>query len=104
MKACFIEKVTSDSAHAAIADLMEVGQSLYLLTRINVPQEHRGKGIGSKILDKVCLEADEEQAVLELHPVPSGGLTKTQLVKWYKRRGFVSERSGVLRRYPKKGY
>jgi hypothetical protein len=36
----------------------------------------------------ILADADSEGVTLEIHPMPSGGLTRNQLVAWYVRYGF----------------
>lgn len=53
MRLCF-----ADKEHRAIADLARMADDKYLLTRINVPKEHRRKGVGTALLKQVLAEAD----------------------------------------------
>jgi len=73
------------------------------ITRINVPEQHRGKGHASKLL-KECIEAsDNTQTILELRVSASGGLTNKQLEQWYKRYGFEKKTEGIMERVPDEG-
>ncbi len=83
MKSMYVDRATR-----TIADLVELSPSYYLITRINVPKESRGKKLGSQILREIIEAADSEGVTLEIHPVPSGGLNKRQLIAWYERYGF----------------
>ena len=83
MKAIYLDRGTR-----SIADLMEVQTGVFLITRINVPKASRGQGLGSKILKEILEDADEEDVTLEIHPMPSGSLTRKQLSEWYIRYGF----------------
>lgn len=87
--------VYMDMESRTIADLVEVSPNHYLITRINVPREVRGKGLASSLLKEIVEEADTEGATLEIHPVSSGGLTRKELVSWYMRHGFHWGRSGI---------
>lgn len=76
----------------SVADLIDycpegLGQG-YIITRINVPPEHRGKGIGSQLLKAITDEADVKGVRLYLEINPYGGLTYDQLEAWYMRHGF----------------
>ena len=97
MKECYFDPETR-----AIIDLVRErsldGSILYQITRINVPAIHRGQKHGSKLLDQVLADADAEQVHLVLTPLPSGGLSRTALLAWYKRRGFAWKRD-FLGRY-----
>jgi len=86
MPTCYFHKATR-----SIADLISVDSGEYLLTRVNVPDKYRNAGIGSRILDEICKDADENGVTLVLEVVPSGGLTFHDLVRWYERRGFESD-------------
>lgn len=75
----------------------------FLITRISVPQEHRGKGVATRLLRRVLADADEEGARLYLAIMPSGGsLTAKQLERWYRRYGFKPDpqHEGVFVREP----
>ncbi len=84
----------------AIADVVECENGEMLITRINVPARWRGNKIGSNLLDTICDDADAGSKVLIVEPVPSGGLSHSALVRWYKKRGFTKE-NGFMRRLPR---
>ena len=86
MATCYFHKATR-----SVADLVVINGELYLLTRVNVPHIHRGVGLGSRILDEVCKDADKHGVTLQLEVVPSGGLNFHQLTRWYEKRGFQSD-------------
>ena len=88
MKAVYLDQNTR-----SIADLVEIDPNLYLVTRINVPTASRAKGFGSKLLREIIEDADREGTTLEIHPVPSGGMTRKELISWYRRHGFQWEQS-----------
>jgi GNAT superfamily N-acetyltransferase len=77
---------------AAIADVVKMPttgrREYYVITRINVMEQYRGQGYGTKILNMILEDADSEGVVLFLEPVPSGGLSKKELEAWYERHGF----------------
>lgn len=98
MKTSFYERI-EDSVHVLAADLIQMAGDnllpyygsaggLYLLTRVNVPKEHRGEGLGSRLLKMVTDEADANEATLILEVVPSGPLSSAALQEWYERNGF----------------
>jgi ribosomal protein S18 acetylase RimI-like enzyme len=87
----------------AIADVSEIGTGLFLINRINVPQEHRGKGYGTQILDQILKDADQERVTLVLEVYASdmrGIMTKDKLIEWYRRHGFhmVNHAQGLMER------
>jgi GNAT superfamily N-acetyltransferase len=97
MKTCYLDK-----EHRAIADLvapMEI-TPFWTITRINVPDIHRGKGLGSKLLKAILQDADQEQVTLALEVFSSGDLDYSDLVNWYGRYGFTVPRFGYLVRKP----
>lgn len=112
-----MKTVYLDEGSRSIADLMELeegdqqaisglpdskGLPMYLVTRISVPRESRGKGVGSKLLREILRDADEEGVVLTGWVSPSGGMTKKQLNDWYLREGYQKVKgSQLLVRYPK---
>lgn len=90
---------------AAIADIVtmpvdENGRDYHVITRINVMEQYRGRGYGTKILEMILEDADKESITLVLEPVPSGPLDAKQLRDWYTRYGFV-ETGFYLKRDPK---
>lgn len=83
----------------AIIDLVDYYDKGYIITRINVPKAHRGKGIARKLLQEVINDADEAKVDLFLEVNASDGLTRDELYKWYNRRGFKG--TGLLKRKSK---
>jgi GNAT superfamily N-acetyltransferase len=96
MKNCYI-----DYDYRAVADLCDYYNCVQIITRINVPKEHRGKGVGSKLLRQIVSDADVSHTKLYLEVLASGGLTRPQLIAWYERYGFTEiGHTGVWRRLP----
>lgn len=90
--------------YRAIADLVPLTSMEppgWLLTRINVPHQHRGCGVGTQLLLEVLKDADVEQETLYLEPASSGGLLQNELVEWYARHGFVYFVGPVMIRHPR---
>jgi predicted GNAT family acetyltransferase len=60
------------------------------VTHVFTPEQHRGKGYASLLMQKVCSEADEAGKVLLLMPKPydEGGLDREALIAWYALFGF----------------
>lgn len=96
MKSCYVDKDTR-----SIADICDYYGRGLIITRINVPKEHRNKKHGSALLKRILADADAEGVVLWLEILESGGLTRTQLAEWYARYGFKNH-GGVWRRQPVK--
>lgn len=64
----------------------------WLLSRIEVGSEVRGRGIARELLARVLADADDEQVPLYLSVEPDGtGLDDEQLRAWYGRSGFVPD-------------
>lgn len=64
----------------------------YYLNRIEVPEEMRGKGVGTELLLQILADVEVERVKLVLDPIasfPTGsGLDQEQLEAWYLRHGF----------------
>jgi len=89
----------------AIADVSEIGTSLYLVNRINVPEDFRGQGYGKKLLEAITKDADLEDVVLmlEVHASDSRDIMNNdELIAWYRRHGFkmVSYLNRLMERLP----
>lgn len=99
MKNCFYDRETN-----SIADLIPAHEMLnsngMIISRINVPQQHRGKGHGTALLKQIMAEADKERLTLFLEIVPSGPLDYNALKAWYERYGFkeLNMYPGLFRR------
>ena len=59
------------------------------LSKIVVPEELRGQGMGSKAMKKIIQYADDNKNIIALTPDDAFGGSKTRLIKFYKRFGFV---------------
>lgn len=101
MKTCYFDLRTRVIADLIHGDLLGFPPDTMVISRINVPQSHRGKGLGTKILKEILKDADSERVKLVLEPLASGGLNRDQLISWYRRNGFIDSRKGFLSRDPK---
>jgi len=84
-----------------VAELDAIGQELGIeirvyeyggiltLSKIVVPEELRGQGMGSKAMEKIIQYADGNKNIIALTPDDAFGGSKTRLIKFYKRFGFV---------------
>lgn len=93
MKTCYV-----DTEHRAIADLVppyELTEG-WTITRINVPTASRGHGVASRLLNRICQDADRERVSLWLEVVASDGLDYSALCAWYQRHGFTDTSLGYL--------
>lgn len=78
-----------ESEFNIILDLYDNGRWLEL-SRIVVPEESRGSGIGSKVMQRIVDFADREHKKIYLTPSKDFGATSiSRLNKFYKEFGFV---------------
>lgn len=72
-----------------VLDLYDNGDHL-TLSRIEIPKEQRGRGIGSKAMQRIIDFADQEGKKIYLTPSKDFGASSvSRLEKFYKRFGFV---------------
>lgn len=77
---------------------------------IRINNEHKGTGIGSKIMQEICDYADDSNKILHLSPTDEFGSSISKLKAFYKKFGFVINRGNnkdfrfknTMIRYPKK--
>ncbi len=69
--------------------LEPIRQGAMLITRIVVPFEFRGQGLGSQLLKTFCQNADKHSIDLFIEAIPYADslMTTEQLTEWYKRAG-----------------
>lgn len=88
MKQTYSTHDSKSNIRIAVADL-HPHMGGWRISRIEVPTLYRGKGHGTALLKRICDNADREGVVLYLEPTASsGGLTQTNLVRWYRRHSF----------------
>ena len=87
-------------AKVAVADVCDYYNEGQIITRINVPESHRGLGHGRDLLRKVIDWADANDTALFLEINPSGPLDYEALASWYERHGFREIAIGMWRRKP----
>ena len=100
------EKANTDEVEVDISGNAEKG---YVLSKIVVPKELRGTGVGSKVMKDLIDKADNEHAIIALTPDTAFGGTKGRLIKFYKGFGFVPNKGRnkdfryreTMIRYPK---
>ena len=81
----------------------------YVLSKIEVPKDQRGQGVGSRIMQQIIDRMDKEGAVIALTPDSVFGGSKSKLIDFYKRFGFVPNKGRnkdfrfreTMIRYPK---
>lgn len=89
------------STALAVLDTVDYYNVGLIITRINVPSEHRGQGHASGLLSDICSYADKNQINLFLEIAASDGLNRDQLENWYRRYGFKDIGGIYRRRYVK---
>ena len=87
MKECYIRKLTT---RPAIADVWTQEPGKALITRINVPHEHRREGHGTALLEQILRDADHEGVTLFIEVQASDGPSRDALLEWYLKYGFKS--------------
>lgn len=98
MRNCFV-----DLEKRAILDLSpDMFPDSLVITRINVPAEHRGQGVGRELLWRCVEEADATRTKLRLEINPTGPLSYDDLHAWYERNGFEDDPRypGIMVRWP----
>lgn len=87
-------------------DLYDNGKFLEL-SRIIIPKESRGEGIGSEIMNQINNYADQRGLKIYLTPSKDFGATSiSRLESFYKQHGFIkntdkSETRNTMVRFPK---
>ncbi|MHB8107883.1 MAG: GNAT family N-acetyltransferase [Candidatus Cryosericum sp.] len=72
-----------------VVDLQKSGR-YWILSRIVVPRDARGQGVGTALMQALMREADAEGAIVALTPSTDFGASSTsRLAKFYRRFGFV---------------
>ena len=70
------------------------------ITRVRVPDAHRGKGHGRDLVQQCTRWADENRYTLHLEIGSYGPLDSTELRNWFGRNGFRGPPGGPMRRRP----
>lgn len=86
-------RVLSDLEKRFNIDLDVYDNGNYLtLSRIVIPKEERGKGIGEEVMNLIIQFADSQKKSIYLTPDTTFGATsKSRLEKFYKRFGFIKK-------------
>jgi GNAT superfamily N-acetyltransferase len=61
------------------------------VTKLHTPEQHRGKGHATKLIEKIARYADADRITLLLMPKPFGesAMSVSDLVRFYERFGFA---------------
>ena len=70
-------------------DLYGNAERGYVLSKIVVPKELRGTGIGTKTMQDILDRMDREGAIIALTPDTAYGGSNGTLIKFYQSLGFV---------------
>lgn len=87
----------------AVLDTINIDDKTTMITRVSVPKEHRGKGVGTSLLKEAIEDADRECRTLLIEPLPYSSTQedKTRLIKLYTSLGFVEREHDYMIRKPK---
>ena len=78
--------------HGVISDVYS-GKNAIELSRIIVPKEKRGEGIGSKFMSDLIAHADKHEKRIDLSPSKDFGASSIDRLKtFYKKHGFVENK------------
>lgn len=96
MKTTYYEIVpTLGDRFNCIADVMEVNGTPWgfdnphcMINRVHTRLEARSMGLGTKVMFRICQDADREGVTLSLAPSPYDGGEFNRLVTFYKVFGF----------------
>lgn len=75
--------------HPAIDAVIQESPRALTLSKVVVPKEQRGAGIGSDFMQALTQAADEAGKKVALTPSSDFGGSKARLIEFYKRHGFV---------------
>lgn len=100
-------KTASNIPHVS-TDAVAVGDAEVRIEGLEVAQEHRGTGLGKRIMQVVISLADHYGVTLSLQPnSPQGmwpnydnALNQDDLTDWYRRLGFEYNDNGFMFRQP----
>lgn len=79
-------------------------ENMWTVTRVNVPTEFRRQGVGTYLMEKLCVQADEMKINLELEVTPyvDSEMSIDDLAAFYSKFGFVAtewEKRIMVRKY-----
>jgi GNAT superfamily N-acetyltransferase len=71
------------------------------LQLLAVPKHERCRGVGTRVMERICRWADSSGVMLTLTPDGAFGMDVRRLTSWYSRFGFTPSRVGrALTREP----
>ena len=70
------------------------------LNKLIIPEEHRGEGLGTKVLDMLKEYCDEKGIPMKLLADSCYGTELNHLIKFYKKHGFESYKEEQHKRNP----
>ncbi len=73
-------------------DLYETKHNTIELSRVEVPKDMRNQGIGTRFMNELTDIADSEGKMITLTPTTDFVGTKSKLIEFYKRFGFVENK------------
>jgi GNAT superfamily N-acetyltransferase len=66
-----------------------------VINRIVVPEDARGQGVGSDVMQQILKYADDAGSTVALSPSSDFGGNKRRLQKWYQSLGFTSNKGSA---------
>ena len=74
------------------AEFIEVSNKLVTIEIIGIPKKLQGQGLGSKIMNNLISYADKNKIVLQLRPAASSTHSRSKLIKFYSKFGFIENK------------
>ncbi len=60
---------------------------------IEIPDKYRGQGIGKQVMQNICDFADKKKIIMNLKPAGSWKNSRKMLIAFYKKFGFIENKS-----------
>lgn len=93
--ATWVERFAADVQARHPGVLLDLARDVagnVVLSRVVVPADLRGHGIGEQVMAELLVQADQHEATVALTPSPDFGGDVHQLERWYRRLGFRPNR------------
>jgi Acetyltransferase (GNAT) domain len=74
------------------AEFNPVNDNLVTIEIIGIPKKLHGQGYGTKIMKDLCNLADQKNITLQLRPAASSTHSRTKLIRFYSKFGFVENK------------
>lgn len=97
-------RIFKDIHKAATVDTIDIDDKTTIITRVFVPLEKGGTGIGTEILNEVVSDADKDCRTLLIEPRPYFDRSEEsykKLILFYKKFGFKEKKDDYMFREPR---